>query len=126
MKKSRVLLGGADHFKVCERKRSRKNVNLCLWTGGCYERFSPQEASKRIFRYFKEMCSIRGAFFVATANLFFLHRLLGCDDDPRDVDVVRGEERMRNRWELENVSISIRTHGFYRLMNQARGIQILT
>lgn len=70
MKKSRVLLGGADHFKICARKRSRKYVNLCLWTGGCYEKFSPQEASKRIFRYFKEICSIRGAFLLPLRSYF--------------------------------------------------------
>ena len=63
--------------------------------------------------------------FISPAILLFLHKLLGGDDDPREVDVIRGKSRRRIAGNLRMCLYVSGLIGFYRLMNQACGILIL-
>ena len=56
--------------------------------------------------------------------ILFLYKLLGYDDDPRKVDIVRGKSK-RIAGNLRMCLYVSGLIGFYRLMNQACGIPIL-
>lgn len=74
---------------------------------------------------FLKKCTLRGAFEIFPAFLLLLYKILGCEDDPRKVDAVRGKSKRRITGNPRVCPYMSGLTEFYRLMNRVCGILIL-